>query len=63
MSTQRRVTAPPGNQAEVVTDSLRLVNLGTPPHKEISWIPTHGPRPFAQGLLANLFPPVVPGVG
>ncbi len=63
MSTQRRVTTPPKHQAEVVTDSLRLVNLGTPPHKELRWIPPHGPRTFAQGLLADLVLPVIPGVG
>jgi hypothetical protein len=30
MSTQRRVTAPPENKAEVVTDSLRPDSLGMP---------------------------------
>jgi hypothetical protein len=63
MSTQERVTTPPENKAEVVTDSLRLVNLGTPPHKELRWIPPDGPRTFAQGLLADLVLPVLPGVG
>ena len=79
MSTQRRVTAPPENKAEVVTDSLRLESLGTPastgtgpgryravpasPHKEFRWIPTHGSRAFAQGLLADLILPGIPGVG
>ena len=30
MSTQRRVTTPPNNQAEAVTDSLRPDSLGAP---------------------------------
>jgi hypothetical protein len=30
MSSQRRVTAPPGTKAEVVTDSLRPESLGLP---------------------------------
>ena len=30
MSTQRRVTTPPNNQAEAVTDSLRADSPGTP---------------------------------
>jgi hypothetical protein len=79
MSTQRRVTAPPENKAEVVTDSLRPDILGTPagtetdrghrcvvqvpPHKEFRWIPPHESRAFAQGLLANLILPGFPGVG
>jgi hypothetical protein len=63
MSTQRRVTAPPKNKAEVVTDSLRPVSLETPPHKESRWIPPHGSRTFAQGLLADLVLPAFPGVG
>ena len=79
MNTQRRVTAPPENKVEVVTDSLRLDSLGTPastetgpgdccvvpasPHKEFRWIPPHGPRAFAQGLLADLILPGIPGVG
>jgi hypothetical protein len=64
MNTQRRVTAPPGNKAEVVTDSLRPDSPGTPvsiatnsgqsitaqapPQKEFSWIPILGPGFFAQ---------------
>jgi hypothetical protein len=79
MDTQRRVTAPPEDKAEVVTDSLRLERLGkpanaetgpgryrvvqVPPHKEFRWIPPHGSRAFAQGLLADLMLPVIPGVG
>ncbi len=79
MNTQRRVTAPPENKVEVVTDSLRLESLGTPastetgpgryrvepasPHKEFRWIPPHGSRAFAQGLLADLILPGFPGVG
>jgi hypothetical protein len=79
MSTQRRVTAPPENKVEVVTDSLRLESLGTPastetgpghyrvvpasPHKEFRWIPPHGSRAFAQGLLADLILPGTPGEG
>jgi hypothetical protein len=79
MSTQRRVTAPPENKAEVVTDSLRPESLGTPastetgpgryrvvlgsPHKEFRWIPPHGSRAFAQGFLADLILPGIPGVG
>ena len=79
MSSQRRVTAPPEYKVEVVTDSLRLESLGTPastetgpgryrvvpvsPHKEFRWIPPYGSRAFAQGLLADLIPPVIPGVG
>ena len=79
MSTQRRVTAPPEKKVEVVTDSLRLESLGTPPstetgpgrhraaevspHKEYRWIPPHGSRAFAPGLLANLILPGIPGVG
>ena len=79
MSTQRRVTAPPENKVEVVTDSLRLESLGTPastetgsgqyrvvpvlPHKEFRWIPPRGSRAFAQGLLADLILPGIPGVG
>jgi hypothetical protein len=79
MSTQRRVTAPPVQQAEVVTDSLRPVSLGTPgstetdpgnccavpvpPHKEFRRIPPHESRAFAQGFLANLILPGIPGVG
>jgi hypothetical protein len=35
MSTQRRVTAPPGTKAEVVTNSLRSECPGTPPGAEI----------------------------
>jgi hypothetical protein len=78
MSTRRRVTAPP-DKAEVVTDSLRPDSLGTPastetspghysvepvsPHKEFRWIPPHGSRAFAQGLLADLILPGIPGVG
>jgi hypothetical protein len=78
MSTQRRVTAPP-DKVEVVTDSLRSDSLGTPastgtspghyrvapvsPHKEFRWIPPHGSRAFAQGLLADLILPGIPGVG
>jgi hypothetical protein len=78
MSTQRRVTAPPENKAEVVTDSLRPESLGSPastetgpgqyrvvpvfPHKEFRWIPPHGSRAFAQGLLADLILPGIPGV-
>ena len=66
MSTQRRVTAPPENKAEVVTDSLRPDSLGRPastetdpgryrvvpvsPHKEFRWIPPHGSRAFAQAF-------------
>jgi hypothetical protein len=79
MNTQRRVTAPPEYKVEVVTDSLRLDSLGKPastvtepgqyrvvpvlPHKEIRWIPPHGSRAFAQGLLADLVLPGIPGVG
>jgi hypothetical protein len=79
MSTQRRVTAPPENKAEVVTDSLRPESLGSPastetgsgqyrvvpvlPHKEFRWIPPRGSRAFAQGLLADLILPGIPGVG
>ncbi len=79
MNTQRRVTAPPENKVEVVTDSLRLESLGTPAstetgpgryraepassHKEFRWIPPHGSRAFAQGLLADLILPGFPGVG
>jgi hypothetical protein len=79
MSTQRRVTAPPENKAEVVTDSLRSESLGSPastetdpgqyrvvpvlPHKEIRWIPPHGSRAFAQGLLADLILPGIPREG
>jgi hypothetical protein len=79
MNTQRRVTAPPENKVEVVTDSLRLESLGTPastetgpgryrvvpasPHKEFRWIPPHGSRAFAQGLLADLILPGTPGEG
>ena len=79
MNTQRRVTAPPENKVEVVTDSLRLESLGTPastetgpgrhrvvpasPHKEFRWIPPHGSRAFAQGLLADLIFPGTPGEG
>ena len=79
MSTQRRVTAPPENKVEVVTDSLRLESLGKPastetgpghyrvvsasPHKEFRWIPPHGSRAFAQGLLADLILPGIPREG
>jgi hypothetical protein len=79
MNTPRRVTAPPENKVEVVTDSLRLESLGTPastetgpgryrvvpasPHKEFRWIPPHGSRAFAQGLLADLILPGTPGEG
>ena len=79
MSTQRRVTAPPENKVEVVTDSLRLESLGTPastetgpghyrvvpasPHKEFRWIPPHGSRAFAQGLFADLILPGIPREG
>ena len=79
MSSQRRVTTPPENKVEVVTDSLRLESLGTPastetgpgryrvvqasPHKEFRWIPPHGSRAFAQGLLADLILPGTPGEG
>ena len=79
MNTQRRVTAPPEYKVEVVTDSLRLESLGTPastgtgpgryrvapasPHKEFRWIPPHGSRAFAQGLLADLIFPGTPGEG
>ena len=34
MSSQRRVTAPPENKAEVVTDSLRPESLGSPASTE-----------------------------
>ena len=79
MNTQRRVTAPPEYKVEVVTDSLRLESLGKPastetgpgrygvvqasPHKEFRWIPPHGSRAFAQGLLADLILPGTPGEG
>jgi len=79
MNTQRRVTAPPEYKVEVVTDSLRLESLGTPastetgpgryrvvpvsPHKEFRWIPPHGSRAFAQGLLADLILPGIPREG
>jgi hypothetical protein len=79
MNTQRRVTAPPESKVEVVTDSLRLESLGAPastetgpgryrvvpasPHKEFRWIPPHGSRAFAQGLLADLILPGTPGEG
>ncbi len=78
MSTQRRVTAPPENKAEVVTDSLRPDSLGTPastetdpghtcvpvsPHKEFRWIPPHGSRAFAQAFSSDLILPGIPGVG
>ena len=79
MNTQRRVTAPPENKVEVVTDSLRPDSLGRPastetgpghyrvvpasPHKEFRWIPPHGSRAFAPGLLADLILPGIPGEG
>jgi len=79
MNTQRRVTAPPENKVEVVTDSLRLESLGRPastetgpgryrvvagiPAQEFRWIPPHGSRAFAQGLLADLILPGTPGEG
>jgi hypothetical protein len=79
MSSQRRVTAPPENKVEVVTDSLRQDSLGMPvgtetdpigkrvavpvsPHKEFRWIPSLGPRAFAQAF-SDLILPGVPGVG
>jgi hypothetical protein len=76
MSSQRRVTAPPRNKAEVVTDSLRADSLGTPastdnliaapapPHKEFRWIPPRGSRAFAQAFSpSDLILPSIPGVG
>ena len=79
MNTQRRVTAPPEYKVEVVTDSLRLESLGKPastetgpgryrvvpasPHKEFRWIPPHGSRAFAPGLLADLILPGTPVEG
>jgi hypothetical protein len=76
MSSQRRVTAPPRNQAEVVTDSLRADSLGTPvstdnliaaqapPHKEFRWIPPRESRAFAQAFSpSDLVLPCIPGVG
>jgi hypothetical protein len=79
MSTQRRVTTPPNNQAEAVTDSLRPDSPGTPgstaansghgcapvsPYKEFRWIPPHGSRAFAQAFSSSdLILPCIPGVG
>jgi hypothetical protein len=76
MSALRRVTAPPQNKAEVVTDSLRPDSLGTPagtdnlvaapvsPHKEFRWIPPRGSRAFAQAFSpSDLILPSIPGVG
>jgi hypothetical protein len=79
MSTQRRVTTPPNNQAEAVTDSLRLDSPGTPgstaaisghgcapvsPYKEFRWIPPHGSRAFAQAFSpSDLILSCIPGVG
>ena len=79
MSSQRRVTAPPEIQAEVVTDSLRPDSLGTTgstatdsgqgcapvsPHKELRWILSRGSRAFAQAFSpSDLILPSVPGVG
>ena len=77
MSSQRRVTAPPENKAEVVTDSLRQDSLGMPagtetdpigkrvavsPHKEFRWSPSLGPSAFAPAF-SDLILPGVPGVG
>jgi hypothetical protein len=66
MSSQRRVTTPPENKVEVVTDSLRPDSPGmpgrtatdpghgcappAPPHKEFRWIPPYGSRAFAQAF-------------
>ena len=77
MSSQRRVTAPPEIQAEVVTDSLRPESLGTTgspaigpswmpvsPHKEFRWIPPRESRAFAQAFSpSDLILPSIPGVG
>ena len=79
MSSQRRVTAPPEIQAEVVTDSLRPDSLGTTgsaaagpghrwmpvsTHKEFRWIPSRGSRAFAQAFSpSDLILPSIPGVG
>jgi hypothetical protein len=79
MSSQRRVTAPPEIQAEVVTDSLRPERLGTPgdtatdsgqdcapgsPHKELRRILSRGSRAFAQAFSpSDLILPSIPGVG
>ena len=75
MNAQRRVTAPPEIQAEVVTDSLRVDRPGTPtgtdnfavpvtPHKEFRWIPPYGSRAFAQAFSpSDLVLPSTPGVG
>ena len=78
MSSQRRVTAPPEIQAEVVTDSLRPDSLGMPgstatgpghgapvsPHKEFRWILSRGSRAFAQAFSpSDLVLPCIPGVG
>jgi len=78
MSSQRRVTAPPENKADVVTDSLRPDSPGTPrslsadygctapvsPPKEFRWIPPRGSSAFAQAFSpSDLVLPVIPGVG
>jgi hypothetical protein len=76
MSSQRRVTAPPGTKAEVVTDSLRADSPGTPgsratgpghcyvapvsPHKEFRWIPPRGSRAFAQAFSSSDL--ILPGI-
>jgi hypothetical protein len=78
MSTQRRVTTPPNNQAEAVTDSLRPDSPGTPgstatlyghdcapvsPYKEFSLDSAPWITRLCPGFLANLIFPCIPGVG
>jgi hypothetical protein len=79
MNAQRRVTAPPDDKAEVVTDSLRPDSPGMPgcteteaghrcapvsPYKEFRWIPPLESRAFAQAFSpSDLIFPSTPGVG
>jgi hypothetical protein len=79
MSSQRRVTTPPEDQAEVVTGSLRSDSPGNtagrgtphgffgdspaPPHKDLTLDSVPGITRLFPGLLADLILPGVPGVG
>jgi hypothetical protein len=78
MSSQRRVTAPPEDKAEVVTVSLRSDSPGkyagtetdsgfscvsAPPYKEVSLDSDLWITRLCPGLLADLILPGLPGVG
>jgi hypothetical protein len=79
MSSQRRVTTPPEDQAEVVTGSLRSDSPGkqtgteappglscvapVSPHKDLTHDSDLGITRLCPGFLADLILPGVPGVG